>query len=300
MSEIETQLRGYFDAAVDRVTPGDILAGQRVFERFPQRRRAWSPAWAAIGSFLGTVVVLGGAVAFGAVLNQPNAAVSSGGVTEVIGEATKSTSGWWVLIPGIGLAIGVVGTLVVKNQHHRIAKEDAMTATIERPTEERSDIAERKNNRRLIFTVVALAVALVALGAWVLYDQAAEPATAAPAAVQELLDDYTAAWNDFDGDTFLALVTEDYSFSDSERTSGATVMASEIRGINRVFGLEVERVGDLAAIGDGPYYVSTVVRITGSSASGNAFENIGASSWLVVDTAAGLKVAAQTVLVSTS
>ena len=175
-----------------------------------------------------------------------------------------------------------------------------MTATIERPTEDRPDTAERRNNRRLIFTVVALAIALVVLGAWVLYDQAAEPETAAPAAVQELLDDYAAAWNDFDGDAFLALVTEDYSFYDGEDTSGATVMASTIGGINRLFGLEVERVGDYLSIGDGPFYVTSIARITGAPASGDAFENIGASSFLVVETADGLKVAAHSALVSES
>ena len=57
MSEIETQLRDYFDVTVERVTAEDILAGQRVFEtvRPVSPRRTWHPAWAAVGAFLSLI-----------------------------------------------------------------------------------------------------------------------------------------------------------------------------------------------------------------------------------------------------
>lgn len=107
--------------------------------------------------------------------------------------------------------------------------------------------------RAMTITVVVLAVALVGLGAWVICDQASRSDTAATSDIQKLLDSYTTAWNDDDSDAFVALVTDDYRFSDGG--AGAAV-EQQAATISRLGGLDwnVEAIGDPVVSGDGPYY----------------------------------------------
>lgn len=66
-----------------------------------------------------------------------------------------------------------------------------MATTIETSSAEQLGTM-RRSNRRLGVTVVVLAIALVALGAWVMYDLASQPETAATADINTLYDDYLA------------------------------------------------------------------------------------------------------------
>jgi hypothetical protein len=178
-------------------------------------------------------------------------------------------------------------------------KEDPMGTTIEASAPERVDATDG-NNRWLVVTIVALAVGLVALGAWVLYDQAAEPEMAAPAAVRELMDDYHAAWNNYDGDAFLAAVTENYSFDNGITTYGRSYVSSMISGMNKASNVKLERIGDLVVIGDGAtvapwagivaYYVATVNRTDRVESGGDVVDGAGISTFVVVDTGDGLKI----------
>ena len=291
MSEIETQLRDYFDATVERVTAEDVLARQRVFEtiRPVTPRRTWHPAWVAVGAFVATAVVLGGTIGLGAVLTGPTGDVGSGGIAAVVREATEAASWWWLLIAAIALVIAVAGALIAlrRRQGTHEEEEDTMATTIEAPPAETTGRADH-NNRGLIVTIVVLAVALLALGAWAIYQQTAESETAAPAAVGELLDDYRAAWNNFDGAASLALTTEDYVFVDGDLAYDQARTVRLITGTFEAIICQSELVGDRIVSGDGPYYTAEVNRLT--TGSGSTQTGDGISTIVVVNTDDGLKV----------
>lgn len=294
MPEIETQLREYFDVTVERVTAEDILAGRRVFEtiRPVSPRRTWHPAWAAVGAFVATVAVLGGTFGLGAVLTGPTGDVGSGGITGVVRDATEAASAWWPLIAPVALVIAIAGALIALNRsqgtHEGLKEEDAMATTIEAPPAETTGRADH-NNRGLIITIVVLAIALLALGAWAIDQQTAESETAAPAAVEDLLADYYAALNNYDGEAILALTTENFVHDNGFTTYDQTGMAALVSGRLRVFEYRVERVGDPIVAGDGPYYVAEVNHLT--DVSGAAED--GTSTFVVVDTPGGLKITSQ-------
>lgn len=162
-----------------------------------------------------------------------------------------------------------------------------MATTVKPPTVERV-ATSRRSNRWLVVAVVVLALAVLALGAWMIYDLVAEPETAAPDAVRELMDDYTAAWNNYDGDAFMALTTDFYTFDNGFETLARSSTASSVRGgIWKAAGMQVERVGEYITIGDGPYYVAAVNRIE----SNDPVDFFGISTNVVVETEDGLKVA---------
>jgi hypothetical protein len=289
MSEIETQLREYFDATVERVTAEDVLAGQRVFEtiRPVAPRRTWHPAWVAVGAFVGTAVLLGGTIGLGAVLTGPTGDIGSGGLAAVVREATEAASLWWLLIAAIALVIAVAGALIAlrRRQGTHKEEEDTMATTIEAPPAETTGTADH-NNRGLIVTIVVLAVALLALGAWAIYQQTAESETAVPAAVEELLNDYGVAWSNHDGEAFLALTTADYVHDNGGATYDQAGTANMITGTLEGLRWQAELVGDRIATGDGPYYIAEVNRlVTVDSQTG-----LGISTIVVINTDDGLKV----------
>ena len=69
--------------------------------------------------------------------------------------------------------------------------EKAMTALTDRPKEAGDLKKVEGRNRFLVITVIVMAVALVGLGTWVIYDQAT---TGVDGEIQQVLDDYLAAW----------------------------------------------------------------------------------------------------------
>lgn len=297
MSEIDTQLRDYFDASVERVTPEDILARQRVTEmiRPDKPQKTMHPARAAVGAFVATVVVLGGAIALGAVVKGPtDDDVGSSGLTGLVRDATNAAGGWWLPVAAIGVAVGGGVAVIVRNRPRRgeqdQEEEDSMATTIEAPPAAETGTAQH-SNRGLVVTIVVLAVALLALGAWVLYSQTTEAETAAPAEVQDLFDDYTAAWNTYDGDAFTALTTEYYVHINGGNRSSRAVMAAGIGGGTlEDLSFHVEQVGDAVVTGDGPYYVAIAYRTTSSGTEPDP----GIASFIVVETDDGLKVAEHT------
>ncbi len=124
-----------------------------------------------------------------------------------------------------------------------------------------------RGNRTLKAIVIALAVALVGLGAWVIIDRSSTPATAPSDDVAQLWDDYSDAWNSYDGDAFLELVTPDYTFVSERGTTTATDQASEIDRLG-AFGWSVTPVGERLMAGDGPWYVTQVNLVENSTGSG--------------------------------
>ena len=141
-----------------------------------------------------------------------------------------------------------------------------MTALTEKPGRVTGDQSGRLQGRlrAMTITVVVLAVAVLGLGAWLIYDMVAGSDTAVSGEIETLLDDYRAAWNDYDSEAFLALVTDDYTFEFAGDVTPAEQQAVAIANSEFVNG-HVEKVGESIMYGDGPnYFVAQANRTTSS------------------------------------
>lgn len=131
-----------------------------------------------------------------------------------------------------------------------------MTTLTDSQTKGSADIGRLQGRiRGLTITVVVLAVALLGLGAWMIYDYAAGSDTAVTGEIETLLDDYNAAWNAYDSEAFLALVTDNYTFEGAGEVNTAE---QEALGIAQLGGYDwnVTITGDRVIAGDGPTYVA--------------------------------------------
>jgi hypothetical protein len=126
----------------------------------------------------------------------------------------------------------------------------------------RSDHPDR-GNRTLTAIVIALTVALVGLGAWVIIDRSSTPGTAPSDDVAQVWDDYTEAWDNSDGDAFLQLTTSDYTFVTEQGTNTAAAQANAINMLGPSW--SVTPIGERTMAGDGPWYVSQVNLVEGVS-----------------------------------
>ncbi len=147
--------------------------------------------------------------------------------------------------------------------------------------------ASHGRHRFLIATIAVLAVALIGLAAWVVYDNTQTPATNPSGDVTQLLDDYNSAWNNHDGDAFLALVTDGYVLDLRAGDSDATETAAMITSLETV-NWNVDVVGEPIMAGSGPWYVSTVDLLTANDYPPNGIDGI--STYTIVDVGGTLKV----------
>ncbi len=145
----------------------------------------------------------------------------------------------------------------------------------------------RTRNRFLIIALAIVTAAFVALGTWTLVDRSGSSDVAPTAEIQQLLDDYEAAWNDYDGAAFLALVTDGYGFEISGTTTGAATQALYIDNMGST-SWHVTQVGDAISAGDGPYYVALVDNLTAVDYPVDGVD--GVSIVTVVDDGGTLKV----------
>ncbi|MFW2340392.1 MAG: hypothetical protein ACN4GK_10110, partial [Acidimicrobiia bacterium] len=104
-----------------------------------------------------------------------------------------------------------------------------MTALAEPPEQVDITLLDRARslNRLLTFAVIALGVALLGLGVWVIYGQATNPENAATEEIQTLVDDYLAAWNHYDEGALLQLITTDYTLDMVGRADSLTLKGEE-------------------------------------------------------------------------
>lgn len=146
-----------------------------------------------------------------------------------------------------------------------------MTTLTEKPADQTGLEVRRLQGRLRAMTiaVVLLAVAVIGLGAWVIYDLVSQSDTAVTGEVESLLDDYTTAWNAHDGEAFLDLVTASYTFEYAGDVNSAEEEAAVIDGLG-VYDWSVETVGDPIMFGDGPtYYVAVADHITSNAGDSN-------------------------------
>jgi len=172
-----------------------------------------------------------------------------------------------------------------------------MTDLTSRP-EEVDDGRLKKANDRVRFlttTVIVLAAALMGLGAWAVYDQTTAPETV-PEEIQTLIDDYLDAFNNYDGEAFLELVTTDYAQDMASHPISLVQQAAEavemMKGMKERDWQETQ-IGEPMMIGDGPWFVSVAERHTATSGYGPGGAN-GISTFTIVDDGGSLKVARHT------
>ena len=106
---------------------------------------------------------------------------------------------------------------------------------------------------------------------------------------QEVLDTYSASFNEADADAFLAVVTDDFTFRSEFGELDAAGQAAAIDELGTV-GWSTEQTGDGIMVGDGPWYVSYPNMIDDDMM--NPVE--GLSTFIVVDDSGTLKVAQHT------
>jgi hypothetical protein len=135
-----------------------------------------------------------------------------------------------------------------------------------------------------------LAVALVGLGAWVIIDRSSTPATAPSDDIAQVWDDYTDAWNNYDGDAFLEITTDDYTFVTERGTTTAASQAGYISGLGR-YDWNATAIGERVMAGDGPWFVTQVNRVQDSTMT-EPVEGI--SVMTIVDDGGVLRVANHT------
>jgi hypothetical protein len=146
-----------------------------------------------------------------------------------------------------------------------------------------------QDNRTLKAIVIALTVALLGLGAWVIIDRTSTPDTAVSDDVAQVWDDYLDAWNEYDGDAFLQVTTDDFTFTTEEGTNTADSQAVDINGLD-TYDWQVTPIGERVMAGDGPWFVSQVHRVESNLSA--PVEGI--SVLTIVDDGGVLRVASHT------
>jgi hypothetical protein len=149
---------------------------------------------------------------------------------------------------------------------------------------------------------VVVLLLLASLGACVSSDSKKASETAVSVEIDQIFDDYIAAFNDYDMDAVRAILTDGYMsygtawdphFAVSTPTDRYRNLRIELEAVELDYPpIEVqwERLGDPIMTGDGPWLVSQVIRrMSNESQYPNGIEGI--STLTIVDEAGTLKVA---------
>lgn len=145
----------------------------------------------------------------------------------------------------------------------------------------------RPSRRTLVVLTAVLAAAVLGLGAWLVVERTSTTDTAITGEVQQLLDEYYDAWNTWDGDAYLGLVTEDGSFAVTGRTTSTAQQATIIEGLERV-DWHVETIGEPIMVGEGPWYVTQADHLTGAAYPDGGHQGI--STFTIVEDAGTLLI----------
>jgi hypothetical protein len=156
-----------------------------------------------------------------------------------------------------------------------------MTSVSDQPRVDAVDVDRlRRRSRVLTAAVVVLAVVVISLGVWVVYDTTAAQGTAAPADIEQLIGGYFAAANENDADAADALVTDEFVVyemimpmwreADGSFDTGSLAQArwkelsrqEFLNGFNLapLVDAHVERVGDPVVVGEGPWLAAQAYR----------------------------------------
>lgn len=144
-------------------------------------------------------------------------------------------------------------------------------------TQESATAAPPPQSPRLPWWAGALALALaIMLGVgigFLAFGRDSSTSSAVDPEVEQLLDDFWAAWNAYDADAIRALSTADAVVSDRDLTAtGATSLETKVSEY-RTDGLSFERVGDPVVRDVGPH-IDVVQVSRGTYSAGNVEEDI--------------------------
>ncbi len=137
-----------------------------------------------------------------------------------------------------------------------------MTTTLSRPetvTDDRLAFVS-KRNRDLRIAVAILAIAVIGLGTWFVYDMFRSSAVTPTGEIAVLLDDYSAAWNDYNGEAVLELTAPGFTYvsaggTEMDRPDTSALVTNELP----THRFAMERPGFPVMMGDGPWYVAMPV-----------------------------------------
>jgi flagellar basal body-associated protein FliL len=179
-------------------------------------KRSFKPAWAAAGAFVVTLVGIGG-LASVLKLTPRIAGDVDAGAGEIV-DASGSTIVVWLIAAVVaavvaGLTVWLVHRSSKPSENEEEIEPDqgkvTVMETIERTETETTQKTEQRS-RWPIVVIVVMAIALVGLIAWMTLAMRPNSPTAAPPEIQQLMEDYTAAWNAYDADALEGLVTVNY------------------------------------------------------------------------------------------
>ena len=140
--------------------------------------------------------------------------------------------------------------------------------------------APRNRTTGLIVTVCVLALAVVALAGWALTDNGNSD-SGVPADVIQAVDDYNDAWNNYDGDAFLAMTTDDYIMR-SERYGDWTQQDQALTvGDSTTHSWHSEPISEPIGTGDGPWYVALAQHLEADMYPPEGID--GVSTYMVVE-----------------
>ena len=218
MSEIGTQLRTYFDETVERVTEEDVRIRATTARGVPVASPRFRPrplAAGAIGFGL-AMTLLGTVLVADRVFGTGMSDVGGGGGGTVGTTPAGGQGSPWLFIPVV-IGLGLLATGIIsarrRNGDMRQRGEGTMQTvetveTVEAPIDKQI-LTLKKRDRRLAWLAGILAVAVVGLGIWLTMElTSGSSESAATAEIEQLLDDYNAAWNSADADAYLALLTD--------------------------------------------------------------------------------------------
>lgn len=135
-----------------------------------------------------------------------------------------------------------------------------------------------------MIVIAVLAVAVVGLAAWMVFAMRPNSPSAAPAEIQQLMDDYNAAWNAHDADALEALVTSDYRIHgpdyagfDHDMESVRSYLMPQLAE----WEWQVTEPGPVYAVSDGGtvWYVSN----EGSTITRSGSDHVQNAVWMVVE-----------------
>lgn len=156
----------------------------------------------------------------------------------------------------------------------------------------------RSGSRLLQATIAVLGVVVIALGAWLVYDQTTQASV--PADVEQVFSDYLTAVEEEDDVAFRAIATGDFVFLEYTYTRGADrqdlekasfdyTVTLDIEGFAaavRRGGWQINHSGEPIIRGDGPWFVSVEESWVRGS---NHYD--GVASYIIVDEGGSPKIA---------
>jgi uncharacterized ParB-like nuclease family protein len=288
MPRVEHQLREYFEAGVDRLTVDDVIAQAAVRngDAEPiQERASLRPVWAAAAGFALTLAAFGGVFVVIGLLRFVAGNEAAGGFGQVAAPA-GGIAVWSIAAVGAAVVAALAGRLARRPERSAEVEDNGkvnVMETMEKPTVEKTTNEQlRKRNRWLIVAVAVLLVAVLGLGAWMAFGTRPLSPNAAPAEVQQLMENYTAAWNAADADALEALVTPTF------RMHGPGID----RDLAAIQSFLVPWIGDQTEwelTTDGPYYAvdgTWFVSSEGSTIASSAYtdgDGVENAVWRVVE-----------------